>query len=73
MMKNLIALAILGLSLAVAPVALAGPQQEKMKVCSKTAKTKSLKGAERKAFMKKCLSKQYKIDANGKLVAASSK
>jgi len=72
-MKKLIALVVLGSSLAMAPMAFAGPQQEKMKVCSKTAKTKSLKGAERKAFMKKCLSKQYKIGADGKLVAASSK
>jgi psiF repeat len=72
-MKKLIAWAVLGASLVLAPMAFAGPQQEKMKVCSKTAKTKSLKGAERKAFMKKCLSKKYKIDASGKLVAASSK
>ena len=72
-MRNLIALAILGLSVAAAPAAFAGPQQEKMKVCSKTAKTQSLKGAERKAFMKKCLSKKYKLDAKGKLVAVGSK
>jgi hypothetical protein len=72
-MKNLIALAILGLSVAVAPAAFAGAQQEKMKVCSKAAKTQSLKGAERKAFMKKCLSKKYKIDDNGKLVEAGGK
>ena len=56
-MKKMIALAGLGLSVAAAPVAFAGPQQEKMKVCNKTAKSQSLKGAERKAFMKKCLSK----------------
>ena len=72
-MKKLIALAVLSLSVAAAPVAFAGPQQEKMKVCSKTAKTKSLKGAERKAFMKKCLSKKYKVDADGKLVPAAGK
>ena len=72
-MKNLLALFVLGLSVAVAPAAIAGPQQEKMKVCSKTAKSKSLKGAERKAFMKKCLSKKYQIDAHGKLVPAGSK
>jgi hypothetical protein len=35
--------------------AFAGPQQEKMKTCNKEAKTKSLKGDERKAFMKTCL------------------
>ena len=31
-------------------------QQEKMKTCNADAKTKALKGAERKAFMKTCLS-----------------
>lgn len=31
-------------------------QQEKMKNCNKEAKEKALKGDERKAFMKKCLS-----------------
>jgi hypothetical protein len=31
-------------------------QQEKMKTCNKDAKDKALKGDERKAFMKKCLS-----------------
>lgn len=72
-MKKMIALAVLGLSVAATPVAFAGPQQEKMKVCSKTAKTKSLKGAERKAFMKKCLSKKYKVDAKGNLVAVGGK
>ena len=72
-MKKLFALAILGLTVGSAPIALAGPQQEKMKLCSKTAKSQSLKGGERKAFMKKCLSKKYKVDAKGKLVAAGGK
>ena len=31
-------------------------QQEKMKTCNAEAKTKALKGDERKAFMKECLS-----------------
>lgn len=31
-------------------------QQEKMKTCNADAKTKGLKGADRKAFMKDCLS-----------------
>ena len=31
-------------------------QQEKMKACNKEAKEKTLKGADRKAFMKSCLS-----------------
>ena len=72
-MKKIIALVVLGLSMVTAPVAFAGPQQEKMKVCSKTAKSKSLKGANRMAFMKKCLSKKYKVDAKGNLIRVSSK
>jgi len=32
------------------------PQQEKMRSCNKDAKAKGLKKAERKAFMKTCLS-----------------
>jgi hypothetical protein len=41
-------------ALAVAPVAMAGPQQDKMKSCNVEAKGKA--GDERKAFMKECLS-----------------
>jgi hypothetical protein len=41
-------------ALAVAPAAIAGPQQEKMKSCNVEAKGKA--GVERKAFMKECLS-----------------
>jgi uncharacterized membrane protein len=44
------------LALSVTPAAMAGAQQEKMKSCNAEAKTKALKGAERKAFMKECLS-----------------
>jgi hypothetical protein len=62
-MKKMIALAVLGLSVTAAPLAYAGPQQVKMKVCSKEAKAKGLKKAERKAFMKNCLSKKHKITA----------
>ena len=36
--------------------AAATPQQEKMKSCNTEAASKSLKGDERKAFMKECLS-----------------
>jgi len=71
-MKNLLALLILGLSVAVAPAASAGPQQEKMKVCSKQAKAKGLKKAERKAFMKDCLSSKHKAVAGNKKGAAAS-
>lgn len=70
-MKNLIALFILGLSVAAAPAAFAGPQQEKMKVCSKQAKAKGLKKAERKAFMKDCLSSKHKAAAGKKKDAAT--
>ncbi|MBN8506815.1 MAG: phosphate starvation-inducible protein PsiF [Burkholderiales bacterium] len=48
---------LLSLSLCVlAAPALATPQQEKMKTCNADAKAKELKGDERKAFMKECLS-----------------
>lgn len=36
--------------------AYAGTQQEKMKTCNADAAKKTLKGDERKAFMKSCLS-----------------
>ena len=57
-MKKLIALACLGLLFAVSAPVFAGAQQEKMKMCNKDAKEKALKGDERKAFMKECLSKK---------------
>ena len=48
---------LLSLSLCVlAAPALATPQQEKMKTCNADATAKELKGDERKAFMKECLS-----------------
>jgi psiF repeat len=57
-MKRLLVLAaasIFAFGLASSAMALT-PQQEKMKTCNAEAKTKALKGAERKAFMKECLS-----------------
>lgn len=45
--------------IAVSTPALAGAQQEKMKTCNATAKEKALKGAERKQFMKECLSAKH--------------
>ncbi|MDZ7922150.1 PsiF family protein [Rhodoferax sp.] len=60
-MKQLVSLLALGLALAVggahaaedkAPTA----QQNKMKTCNADAKTKDLKGDERKKFMSECLS-----------------
>jgi hypothetical protein len=56
-MKKIIALGCLGFAFAVSAPAFAGAQQEKMKGCSKEAS--GMKGDERKAFMKKCLSKDY--------------
>jgi hypothetical protein len=53
-MKKLIVLAALtGLCL---PAFAATPQQEKMTACNADAKTKALKGEERKKFMSECLS-----------------
>jgi hypothetical protein len=62
-MKKLIALACLGFAFVVSAPAFAGAQQEKMKGCNKEAK--GMKGDERKAFMKKCLSKDYTLKADG--------
>lgn len=72
-MKKLIALACLGLSLSVAAPVFAGAQQDKMKGCSKEARDDGLKGDERKAFMKKCLSKDYVLKSEaGKPEAAAT-
>ncbi len=56
-MKRLILpiIAVLTVGLASAASA-ATPQQTKMKACNGEAKEKGLKGDERKAFMKQCLS-----------------
>lgn len=64
-MKKLIALAILGFAFAVSASAFAGPQQDKMKGCNAEAKADNLKGAERKAFMSKCLKKDYVLKSAG--------
>ena len=56
-MKKLIALACMGFAFAVSAPAFAGAQQEKMKGCN--AEAKGMKGDERKAFMSKCLKKDY--------------
>jgi hypothetical protein len=47
----------LGFVFVVSAPAFAGPQQEKMKGCNVEAK--GMKGDERKAFMSKCLKKDY--------------
>lgn len=61
-MKKLIALACLGFAVISAP-AFAGAQQDKMKGCN--AEAKGMKGDERKAFMSKCLKKDYVLKSAG--------
>jgi len=68
-MKKLIVLACLGLMFN-AP-AFAGAQQDKMKTCNKDATEKALKGDERKAFMKDCLSKKAEAPAAEKKAEAA--
>lgn len=62
-MNKMIALACLGFAFVVSAPAFAGAQQEKMKGCNNEAKESGLKGDERKAFMKKCLKKDYTLKA----------
>ena len=47
---------LLGLALLAMPVLAETEQQGKMKICNADAAKKELKGDERKAFMKQCLS-----------------
>ena len=61
-MKKLIALACLSFACAVSVPAFAGAQHDKMKGCNKEAK--GMKGDERKAFMSKCLKKDYTLKAD---------
>ena len=70
-MKRLIMLACMGLLFAAPTLATAGAQQEKMKMCNKDAKEKALKGDERKAFMKGCLSKKAVAPADEKKAGAA--
>ena len=58
-MNKLITLACLSFTFAVSIPAFAGAQQDKMKGCNAEAKADNLKGPERKAFMSKCLKKDY--------------
>lgn len=71
-MKIWIALVGMGLVVAASTSAFAGGQQEKMKGCNKEAKAAGMKGDERKAFMKKCLSKDYVLKSGGSATAAPS-
>lgn len=61
-MKKIIALACLGFAFVVSAPALAAAQQDKMKGCNKEAA--GMKGDERKAFMSKCLKKDYVLKAD---------
>jgi hypothetical protein len=69
-MKKLIALCGLGFALAVSATVSAGEQQNKMKGCNKEAKEMGVMGDERKAFMKKCLSKDYELKSGAAAEAA---
>jgi psiF repeat len=70
-MKKIIALACLSVAVMVSAPAFAGAQQEKMKGCNVEAK--GMKGADRKAFMSKCLKKDYTLKAAGATPAADAK
>lgn len=66
------AVSILVANVGLLSTAYAGPQQEKMKTCNAEAKTKSLAGEERKAFMKECLSAK-KTEEGGATTAQQEK
>lgn len=68
-MKKLITLACLGFSFVIAAPAFAGAQQGKMKGCNKEAE--GMKGDERKAFMSKCLKKDYVLKSEAAPAAKS--
>jgi len=53
-------------------LAVAGPQQEKMKTCNEEAGKKALKGDDRKKFMSECLSAKPS-EAAGKLTPQQEK
>lgn len=55
-MKKILTLLALGMALSVGVAHAASEQQNKMKTCNADTKAKTLKGDERKAFMKECLS-----------------
>jgi len=73
-MKKMIVLACLGFAFSVSAPAFASAQQDKMKGCNKEAKGMGVKGDERKAFMKKCLAKDYQLKsgASDKAPAAAA-
>ena len=55
-MKKILTLLALGMALSVGVAHAETAQQSKMKTCNADPKAKELKGDERKAFMKECLS-----------------
>ncbi|MES1196657.1 MAG: PsiF family protein [Steroidobacter sp.] len=63
LMLKKILIAAVGALLVTALPAHAGTQQEKMKTCNAEASQKQLKGDDRKAFMKTCLSKSTSSSA----------
>jgi len=69
-MKKMIAIASLGFVFVVSAPAFAGAQQEKMKGCNKEAKESALMGDARKAFMSKCLKKDYVLKSKAADAAA---
>jgi len=68
-MKSLITLACIAVALVAAGPTFAGTQQEKMKGCNKEAKESNLAGDARKAFMSKCLKKDYVLKSKAGDVA----
>jgi hypothetical protein len=68
MNRNIALVAASLFAIAVAPAAIASPQTDKMKTCNAEAKTKELKGDERKAFMKECLSAKKEAPKSAKTV-----
>jgi ABC-type transporter MlaC component len=72
-MKHLITLLALSVAAVALPAGAAEPtaQQNKMKTCNADAKEKDLKGDERKAFMKTCLSAKADAPADGKTAQQS--
>ncbi|WP_230970536.1 PsiF family protein [Nitrogeniibacter aestuarii] len=65
---------LLALVVALAPTSavMANPQHERMRNCNKTAKEQALKGDERRAFMKTCLSGKHEKPASEPEAAVSN-
>lgn len=71
-MKKMIALACLGFATVMSVPAFATAQHDKMKGCNAEAKADDLKGDARKAFMSKCLKKDYVLKAAAAAPAAAA-